>query len=96
MEDEIFNCIVSGILAARERYTDLYLSLADDMNMAFGLNCGFPGEFVLSYPDEMFRSSSTELILKLGSMGSLSLDVYSTDALILKTININVSCLWGG
>ncbi|KAK8962666.1 B3 domain-containing transcription factor FUS3 [Platanthera guangdongensis] len=82
MEDEIFDCIVPDILAARARYSDLYLPLADGMNMAFGLNCGFPGEFGLSYPDEMFGTSSTESILKLGSMGSLSLDEYSTDALI--------------
>ncbi|KAK8930687.1 B3 domain-containing protein LFL1 [Platanthera zijinensis] len=82
MEDEIFDCIVPDIPTARARYSDLYLPLADGMNMAFGLNCGFPGEFGLSYPDEMFGSSSTESILKLGSMGSLSLDEYSTDALI--------------
>ncbi|KAK8930627.1 hypothetical protein KSP39_PZI016168 [Platanthera zijinensis] len=82
MEDEIFDCIVPDILEAGARYSDLYLPLADGRNMAFGLNYGFPGQFGLSYPDEMFGSSSTESILKLGSMGSLSLDEYSTDALI--------------
>ncbi|KAK8930686.1 B3 domain-containing protein LFL1 [Platanthera zijinensis] len=95
MKDKIFYCIVPDILAVRARYSDLYLLLADGMNMAFGHKCGFTGEFGLSYQDEMFRSTSIESILKLGSMGSFSLDEYSTNALILKTINTNVSCLLG-
>ncbi|XP_020591748.1 B3 domain-containing protein LFL1-like [Phalaenopsis equestris] len=74
MEDGIFDSIVADIVVARARYSDLYLPLADGMNMSFGLNFAFSADLVMSFGDDKVENNSAESAHKLGSMESLSLD----------------------
>ncbi|PKA57293.1 B3 domain-containing protein LFL1 [Apostasia shenzhenica] len=68
IEDGIFDSIIPDIVVARARYSDLYLPLAEGMNMALGMNCAFSADFSMSFlPDDGLGSSSS-------CMESLSLD----------------------
>ncbi|XP_020701080.2 B3 domain-containing protein LFL1-like [Dendrobium catenatum] len=74
IEDGIFDSIVTDIVVARARYSDLYLPLGDGMNMAFGLNCAFSADLLMTVPDEKLENYSAESTPKLGSMENLTLD----------------------
>nr|WDA53408.1 b3 domain-containing transcription factor lec2 [Erycina pusilla] len=74
IEDGIFDSIVADIVVTRARYSDLYLPLADGMNMAFGLNCAFSADLLMNFPEEKLENNSAEPAHKLGSMENLTLD----------------------